>query len=290
MKLASTTAEYAELRQALTAGGQRRVVFVPTMGALHDGHRSLLRLARSLGDIVVVSIFVNPLQFGPDEDYARYPRPIEVDLRICKAEGVDAVFAPSVTELYPAGRQVTVSAGAIGTVLEGRARPGHLDGVLTVVLKLFNIVRPDVALFGQKDAQQLACIQRMVIDLNLPTEIVGVPIAREPDGLARSSRNVFLGATERQVAGALSTALQQAAGQPSVATARAAAYAVLDRAAENPSFQLDYATLVNPTNFSEVFDDYTGSALMVIAVRVGTTRLIDNASMSFAPVEAVADH
>ena len=166
--------------------------------------------------MVVVSIFVNPLQFGPGEDYARYPRPLEDDLRVCEADGVDIVFVPSVSDLYPAGRQVSVDAGTLGSVLEGHSRPGHFNGVLTVVLKLFNIIRPQVAIFGEKDAQQLACIQRMVTDLNIAIEIVGAPIVREPDGLALSSRNVFLTASERAVARSLSAALEKAATQSSV--------------------------------------------------------------------------
>ena len=168
MKIARSVAEYATLRSALEGSSAPRVAYVPTMGALHEGHRSLIKLANTRGDVVVVSIFVNPLQFGPGEDYARYPRPLEDDLQVCEADGVDIVLVPSVTELYPAGRQVTVDAGALGAVLEGHSRPGHFNGVLTVVLKLFNIIRPHVAVFGEKDAQQLACIQRMVIDLNLP--------------------------------------------------------------------------------------------------------------------------
>jgi pantoate--beta-alanine ligase len=250
---------------------------------LHDGHRSLIKLAKTRGDVVVVSIFVNPLQFGPGEDYARYPRPLEDDLRVCEADGVDIVLVPSVTELYPAGRQVTVDAGALGSVLEGHSRPGHFNGVLTVVLKLFNIIRPQIAVFGEKDAQQLACIQRMVIDLNLAVEIVGAPIVREPDGLALSSRNVFLSASERAVARSLSAALEKAATQGSVRSARAAAYEVLDRAEAEPCFELDYATIVNPSTFAEVPDDHVGLATFVVAARVGGTRLIDNTTINFAP-------
>ena len=259
------------------------VAYVPTMGALHEGHRSLIKLAKTRGDVVVVSIFVNPLQFGPGEDYARYPRPLEDDLQVCEADGVDIVLVPSVTELYPAGRQITVDAGALGSVLEGHFRPGHFNGVLTVVLKLFNIIRPQVAVFGEKDAQQLACIQRMVIDLNLAVEIVGGPIVREPDGLALSSRNVFLSASERAVARSLSAALEKAATQGSVRSARAAAYEVLDRAEAEPCFELDYATIVNPATFAEVPDDHVGLATFVVAARVGGTRLIDNTTINFAP-------
>jgi pantoate--beta-alanine ligase len=283
MKIAHSLAEYAALRSALDGATAPRVAYVPTMGALHEGHRSLIKSAKTRGDMIVVSIFVNPLQFGPNEDYARYPRPLEDDRQVCEADGVDIVLVPSVTELYPAGRQVTVDAGALGSVLEGHSRPGHFNGVLTVVLKLFNIIRPQVAVFGEKDAQQLACIQRMVIDFNLAVEIVGAPIVREPDGLALSSRNVFLSASERAVARSLSAALEKAATQGSVRSARAAAYEVLDRAEAEPCFELDYATIVNPATFTEVPDDHVGLAIFVVAARVGGTRLIDNTTINFTP-------
>jgi pantoate--beta-alanine ligase len=282
MKIAHRTAEYEALRSALDGPAAPRVAYVPTMGALHQGHCSLIKLARTHCDVVVVSIFVNPLQFGPGEDYARYPRPLEDDLQICEADGVDIVFVPSVSDLYPAGRQVTVDAGSLGSTLEGHSRPGHFNGVLTVVLKLFNIIRPHVAVFGEKDAQQLACIQRMVIDLNLAVEIVGAPIVREPDGLALSSRNIFLTASERGVARSLSAALEKAATQSSVPSARAAAYEVLDRAESEPCFELDYATIVNPSTFAEVPDDHVGIGIFVVAALVGGTRLIDNTTINFA--------
>jgi pantoate--beta-alanine ligase len=282
MKITNSTAEYSEFRATLQGAGGPQIAFVPTMGALHDGHRSLIKLARSRADVVVVSIFVNPLQFGPGEDYARYPRRLEDDLQVCEADGVDVVFVPSVRDLYPPGRQVTVAAGALGTVLEGRSRPGHFNGVLTVVLKLFNIIQPQIAIFGEKDAQQLACIRRMVSDLNIAIEIVAAPIVRESDGLALSSRNVFLTATERAVARSISAALEKAATQSSVPSARAAAYEVLDRAQAEPCFELDYATIVNPTTFAEVPDDHVGPATFVVAARVGGTRLIDNTIINFA--------
>jgi pantoate--beta-alanine ligase len=283
MKITKSVAEYAAFRHSLDRPAPRRLAFVPTMGALHEGHRSLIKLARSVGEVVAVSIFVNPLQFGPGEDYARYPRPLEDDLEVCEAEGVDVVLVPSVTDLYPPGRQVTLDAGALGSGLEGQSRPGHFNGVLTVVLKLFNIIRPQMAIFGEKDAQQLACIQRMVADLNIPVEIVAAPIVREPDGLAISSRNVFLTATERAVARSISAALEKAATQNSVPSARAAAYEVLDRAEAEPCFELDYATIVNATTFAEVPDDHVGPATFVVAARVGGTRLIDNMIINFAP-------
>ena len=283
MKITRSVAEYTKFRSTLDGPSSPRLAFVPTMGALHEGHRSLMTLARSLGDAVAVSIFVNPLQFGPSEDYARYPRPLDDDLEVCEAEGVDAVFVPSVSDLYPPGRQVTVDAGALGSVLEGRSRPGHFSGVLTVVLKLFNIIRPQIAILGQKDAQQLACVQRMVTDLNIGIEVVGGPTIREPDGLAISSRNIYLTATERPVALSISAALEKAATQSSVPAARVAAHEVLDRAEAEPCFELDYASIVNPTTFIEVPDDHVGPAIFVVAARVGETRLIDNTIINFAP-------
>jgi pantoate--beta-alanine ligase len=279
MIVATSLAEYASYRTKLRA--KSTLGLVPTMGALHEGHRSLIRIARRRADQVAVSIFVNPLQFGPSEDYARYPRPIEADLAVCEAEGVDVVFRPTVNQLYPPGHQVSVSAGPLGEIFEGAARPGHFDGVLTVVLKLFNLTRPDLAIFGQKDAQQLACIQRMVLDLNLGVEIVAAPIIREPDGLATSSRNVYLSPAQRSLALSLSTALEKAATQTTVPAARAAAYETLDRAADDPAFVLDYAAIVQPDTFAEVPDDYSGAALFVVAAKIGRTRLIDNAALTF---------
>lgn len=281
MIVAHTLADFAEARRGLDEAGCRQVVFVATMGALHAGHRTLIQSAHRRGDAVVISIFVNPLQFGPGEDYARYPRPLEDDLAVCRAEGVDLVLVPTVTDLYPSGRQVSVSAGPIGTVLEGASRPGHFDGVLTVVLKLFNLVRPQVSLFGQKDAQQLACVQRMVLDLNLDIEVIGEPTVREQDGLALSSRNVFLTPAERSLATSLSTALEKAATQDTVATARTAAYEVLDRVQFEPAFELDYAAMVSPATFTDVPDDHAGAVLMVLAAHVGSTRLIDNGLLQF---------
>jgi pantoate--beta-alanine ligase len=279
MKVTGSLAEYA----ALSTGHRVSppVALVPTMGALHEGHRSLIRLARARSELVVVSIFVNPLQFGAGEDFARYPRPLADDLAVCEAEGVDVVLAPEASDLYAADRQVTVSAGALGSVLEGASRPGHFDGVLTVVLKLFHIVDPALAVFGQKDAQQLACIQRMVTDLDLDIEVLGAPIVRDEDGLALSSRNVYLSPAERVLARSLSAALEKAGTQSSAPAARAAAYEVLDRAADDPAFALDYATLVHPRTFAEVADDHTGTAIFVVAARVGQTRLIDNATLTF---------
>ncbi|GGT34630.1 pantoate--beta-alanine ligase [Nonomuraea spiralis] len=263
------------------ARGTGTVALVPTMGALHDGHRSLIRAARARADQVVVSIFVNPLQFAPNEDFSRYPRTFDADLEVCRAEGAGVVFAPSAVDMYRPDRQVSVCSGEMGTIVEGASRPGHFDGVLTVVLKLFNLVHPDLAIFGQKDAQQLAVIRRMVADLDLPIEIVGAPTVREPDGLALSSRNRYLSAGERTVALALSRALRAGAAELTPSAIRATARAVLDAA--GPDLDLDYLALVDPATFKEVGDSYAGSAVLAVAARVGTTRLIDNVVLSLRP-------
>lgn len=258
----------------IKARGGGTLALVPTMGALHEGHRSLIRLARDRADQVVVSVFVNPLQFGPGEDYSRYPRTFDADLAACREEGVDVVFAPAAGDMYLPDRQVSVCAGEMGRIVEGASRPGHFDGMLTVVLKLFNLVRPDVAVFGQKDAQQLSMIRRMVADLDVPVEVVGAPTVREPDGLALSSRNRYLSAGERRVALALSRALRAGAGEPTPARVRAAASKVLAEAP--PELELDYLVLVDPATFTEVSDPYEGEAVLAVAAKVGATRLIDN--------------
>ena len=254
----------ARTRQELEAGRKvlrGRVAVVMTMGALHEGHARLLREARERADSVIVTIFVNPLQFGAGEDLDHYPRTLEDDLELCRREGADLVWAPAPDEVYRGQALVTVSAGPLGHVLEGAARPGHFDGVLTVVLKLLHLVRPHVALFGQKDAQQLACIRAMVHDLDLPVDVVAVPTVREADGLAVSSRNRYLSPDERRTALALSRAL--ATG--SVAAGRA----VLDA---EPGLVLDHLERVQSTDFAV---DEDGD-LLVVAARIGTTRLIDN--------------
>ncbi|MEV0145519.1 MULTISPECIES: pantoate--beta-alanine ligase [unclassified Nonomuraea] len=259
------------------------VALVPTMGALHAGHRSLIREARVRADRVVVSIFVNPLQFGPNEDFSRYPRTFDADLEVCRAEGAAVVFAPSVESMYDPERQVGVSSGAMGEVVEGASRPGHFDGMLTVVLKLFNLVQPDLAVFGQKDAQQLALIRRMVRDLDVPVEIVGAPTVREPDGLALSSRNRYLSAVERSSALALSRALRAGAAETTPSKVLAAARAVLDAAASE--LALDYVVLVDPATFTPVDESYTGEAVLAVAAKVGNTRLIDNLILTLHPLE-----
>jgi pantoate--beta-alanine ligase len=271
----------AEL-DAARAGRFGETAVVMTMGALHDGHLALIQAARQSAKTVIVTIFVNPLQFGPNEDYGRYPRTLETDLKLCEAADVDVVFAPSAEEVYPGGApQVTVHPGPMGEVLEGASRPGHFAGMLTVVNKLLHLTGPDLAFFGQKDAQQLALIRRMATDFNLPVEIAGVRTVREPDGLALSSRNRYLSAAERQTALALSRALAEGATRPTAAAVRAAARAVLDEAAHaDPPLALDYLALVDPGNFSEVPDDYRGGAVLAVAARVGTTRLIDNVPLT----------
>jgi pantoate--beta-alanine ligase len=281
MIVAHTRAELKAARAKLNSP----VVFVPTMGALHEGHRALLRKARELagsGGAVAVSIFVNPLQFGPGEDLDRYPRTLPEDLEVCAAAHVDLVFAPSAREMYPEDQVVTVDPGPAGEILEGEFRPGFFRGVLTVVLKLFSLVRPDAAVFGEKDAQQLAMVRRMVSDFALGIEIESVPTVRTRDGLAASSRNKYLSAPERAVAPVLHDAL--AAGAASAAAGpRAvldAAWGVLNEAGSAVS--VDYVELVEWGTFRPVRDDdYRGAAVLALAARVGATRLIDNVAVRF---------
>jgi pantoate--beta-alanine ligase len=267
-------------RQNVAAtGGDATVVLVPTMGALHEGHRALVRRAVDLGGIVVVSIFVNPLQFGPNEDLDTYPRTLAADVAVLAEEGASVVFAPHAREMYPDGASSTrVTAGAVGGLYEGAARPGHFDGMLTVVAKLFNIVEPDVAVFGQKDAQQVFLVQRMLADLNLRTRIDVVPTVRESSGLALSSRNKNLDQPAREAARALSLGLDKAAAAApgGVPAAIVAAHAVIGAA---PLVKLDYLVVVHPQTFLPVGDDYHGQARMLVAAVVGSTRLIDNISL-----------
>ena len=273
--VARTRTELAVARAMLG----RTVALVPTMGALHEGHRSLLRRAREVADETVVSIFVNPLQFAAGEDLDRYPRALEADLAMCAEEGVALAFVPSRAEMYPREPVVRVVAGAMGQRLEGASRAGHFDGVLTVVAKLFGLVRPDVAVFGRKDAQQLALIRAMVADLDLPVRIEGAPLIRDADGLALSSRNAYLTASQRVAALALRRALL--AGAAAAGSGRApsaivaAALAVLDR---ESGVETDYVALVDPDTF-EALDDRAHAArqaVLAVAARVGSTRLIDN--------------
>jgi pantoate--beta-alanine ligase len=280
MKVVHTIHELEQVRAQL---GDVQIGLVPTMGALHPGHMSLVHLARKVCDVVVVSIFVNPLQFGPEEDYARYPRPLQHDLDICQQAGVEIVFNPGVTDLFPAQRQVSVQAGPLGSVFEGSARPGHFDGMLTVVLKLLNLVQPTISIFGRKDAQQLASVKRMALDLNVDVEIVQAPIIREPDGLAMSSRNQYLSPPDRQSATALWRALEAASVRETATAAKRAATQILDQAAAaNPNFVLDYAEVVDPDTFAVLDDEDSGPALLVAAATISSTRLIDNVDLTLA--------
>jgi len=270
--VARTRAELAAARSALAG----RVAVVMTMGALHEGHASLVRRARAEADAVIVTIFLNPLQFGRNEDLAKYPRTFDADLELCTGEGVDVVFAPGPDVVYPDGDPaVRVSAGRLGDVLEGKSRPGHFDGVLTVVGKLLHLTRPDRAYFGQKDAQQLLLIRRMVRDLDFACEVVAVPTVREPDGLAMSSRNAYLTALDREVALILPRALR--AGRAHAAEgASGARRAARDVLVTEPLCRVDYLVLVHPATLDDVPEWYRGEALLAVAARVGTTRLIDN--------------
>ncbi|MBG6238899.1 pantoate--beta-alanine ligase [Mycetocola sp. CAN_C7] len=268
----------AEARREAIANGiaEPRVVLVPTMGALHDGHLALVDRAAELGDIVVVSIFVNPLQFGPKEDLSSYPRTLESDVARLADRGVTLVFSPSGDDMYPDGDvSVRVRAGDIGTRYEGRTRPGHFDGVLTVVAKLFHILRPDAAVFGEKDGQQLFLVQRMARDLSFDVEVHGVETVRADDGLALSSRNVYLDDAERRSARVLPAALDAAAaaGDRGIDAVVAAAQSVI---VGEPRVELDYLAVVDPATFLPVDGDHHGKAVVLIAARVGTTRLIDN--------------
>ena len=270
--LARTRPELAAARAALPG----TVAVVMTMGALHPGHVELIRQARKLAQHVIVTIFLNPLQFGPNEDLAKYPRTFDADLELCTAESVDLVFHPSPDVMYPDGDpRVRVTPGELGNRLEGASRPGHFDGVLTVVAKLFHLTRPDFALFGQKDAQQLLLIRQMARDLDFDVEVVAVPTVREPDQLALSSRNMYLTELDREAALALSKALAagQAACPEGPSAVRRAAREVLVR---EPLCLVDYLVLVHPETLDDVPEWYRGNALLAVAARVGRTRLIDN--------------
>lgn len=254
------------------------VALVPTMGALHEGHLALVRRAREIADVVVVSIFINPLQFGPGEDLDRYPRDLDADVAALSALGVDLVFAPHGDEMYPRGAEggTTVHAGPIGARYEGASRPGHFDGMLTVVAKLFGIALPDVALFGQKDAQQVFLVSRMVADLDLPVRIETVPTVREPDGLARSSRNRYLDAEQRRSALLLVESLRAADAAASQGPSELLAEGVA-AFGDHDGVSLDYFVVVDPDTFLPVAENFRGRAIVLVAARVGTTRLIDNA-------------
>jgi pantoate--beta-alanine ligase len=275
LNLYSSPAEVSRVTRALRHVG-RRIMLVPTMGALHDGHLALVREAKKVpGSVVVASIFVNPLQFGPTEDLDAYPRTLDTDLEMLRAEGVDIAFAPTAAAMYPAGQRTTVHPGPLGAQLEGEARPTHFAGMLTVVLKLLQIVGPDRAFFGEKDYQQLVLVRQMIDDLNVDVRIVGVPIVREHDGLALSSRNRYLDPVERERAGALSAALLAGcyAGSAGPAAAVAAARAVLD---ETPGIDVAYLEVRDPWLGPP---PPRGTGRLLVAARVGTTRLLDNVAV-----------
>ena len=279
-----TRAELGMARRELTGV----VGVVMTMGALHEGHAALVREAHRACDAVIVTIFLNPLQFGPSEDLARYPRTFDADLALCTREGVDLVFAPGPDVVYPDGDPgVRVSAGRLGDVLEGQSRRGHFDGVLTVVAKLLHLTRPATAYFGQKDAQQLLLIRRMVRDLDFGCEVIAVPTVREPDGLAMSSRNMDLGPLDREVALTLVRALRagEAAASEGASAVRRAARAIL---VAEPLVLVDYLVLVHPESLADVPEWYRGPAMLAVAAKVGRTRLIDNALISVGQADAAA--
>jgi pantoate--beta-alanine ligase len=275
-----TTTTISATREAIARARDsgKTIAFVPTMGFLHEGHLSLIDAARDDGaDFIVVSIFVNPKQFGPNEDFARYPRDEDRDRELLAGKNVDLLFLPSVGIMYPPGSQTTVSAGAVAMPLEGERRPGHFDGVATVVLKLFNIVQPDVAVFGRKDAQQCAVIDRMVRDLDVPVRLLFAETAREHDGLALSSRNSYLSPDERKLAPALHRALRE--GEEAITHDIRDVSAIETRMRrvieERPGIEVDYLAVVDPETFLPPAD-LRRDILLVGAVRIGRTRLIDN--------------
>jgi pantoate--beta-alanine ligase len=274
-----TVERIADLRRALAARRREgaRVAFVPTMGFLHEGHLRLVDEARRRADVTVMSIFVNPLQFGPQEDFARYPRDTAGDAAKASARGVDLLFSPTVEEMYRDERRVDVVPRALADQWEGAVRPGHFGGVLTVVAKLFNIVQPDVAVFGQKDIQQATLVRAMVEDLDFPLELIVAPTVREPDGLAMSSRNSYLDDGQHRQALALSRALRSIAdgyarGERRAAELQAAGERVL---AAEPGIRVDYLALVDPSHLRRVTEAAPGT-IAIVAARVGATRLIDN--------------
>ena len=278
MKVITSALDMQQAALALRAQG-KRIGFVPTMGNLHAGHLALVRLAKKHAEVVVVSIFVNPAQFGPNEDFAAYPRTFEADRDLCEQEGVDIVFHPDVPEMYPAGVSVSVVENSLSRTLCGASRPGHFDGVCTVVAKLFNLVQPHVAVFGEKDGQQLRIIRRMVRDLRFPVEIVPGPTVREPDGLALSSRNQYLTPEQRPQAACLRRALDEgerlfAAGERDPRKLVAAMRAIVDRA---PAARVDYIEIVDDETLQPLAGPIVRPALAALAVRVGKPRLIDNA-------------
>jgi pantoate--beta-alanine ligase len=276
MRICDTIEDMRAACRAARRGG-KRLGFVPTMGALHEGHLSLVRAARASCDAVAASIFVNPMQFGPNEDLAKYPRSFERDRELLEKEGAELLFAPSVEEMYPAGAVTWVMVEGLSSKLDGRSRPGHFRGVTTVVAKLFHIVEPDAAFFGQKDAAQVAIVRRMVRDLNLPVEIVACPIVREPDGLAMSSRNAYLDPQQRKQALVLHRGLLQVKKSWEEGEREAGKLLTVgrDELSAEKSVRLDYLEIVDPDSLDPV-ENTAGGALVAVAAFVGMTRLIDN--------------
>lgn len=289
-KVLTTIAEFRDCCEAARRAGAS-VGVVPTMGYLHEGHRSLMAAARADCDFVVVTIFVNPLQFGPNEDLARYPRDLNADLIACGAEGVDAVFAPDVAELYPTYPPVTtVRVSGLTDGLCGASRPGHFDGVTTIVAKLFSIVGPATAYFGCKDAQQLAVVRRMTTDLALPVNVVGCPLVREADGLAKSSRNAYLSESDRSAALAISRGLRAVAnailaGERDATVIRAE---VVNPIVAEPGLRLDYAEVCDAATIAPI-DRIEADTLIAVAAFCGSTRLIDNVSIAFDGAKVTVD-
>lgn len=284
MQIIKTIHEMQELSERVRLSG-KRVGVVPTMGYLHAGHISLIETARGISDVVITTIFVNPTQFGPGEDFERYPRDFERDRRLAIRAGSDVLFCPDVREMYPEGYATYVEVENISKVLEGKFRPTHFRGVTTVVMKLLNITKPHVAVFGQKDAQQAFIVRKMVQELNLDVAIHVAPIVREPDGLAMSSRNVYLSPTERANATVLYQSLQLAeqriqAGERSVEQLRSE---MLSLIAGSSSTQVDYVAFVRPDTFQEIEQIEPPSVLALLAVRFGSTRLIDNMLINVQP-------
>jgi len=276
MKICTTIQEMRSVSRAAQSAGHR-LGLVPTMGALHEGHLSLVRAAQTHSNVVAVSIFVNPLQFGPNEDFSQYPRTFDRDREFLEKEGVDLIFAPSAAEMYPNGAVTYVNVEGLSDRLDGKSRPGHFRGVMTVVAKLFHIIAPDVAFFGQKDAAQIAVIRRMVRDLDMAVEIVACPIVREPDGLAMSSRNAYLNREQREQALVLHRALVEVEERFNQGERNAPS--LIETGAnvlrQEPTVRADYLELVNPDTL-EPAATVTQDALVAIAAYLGTTRLIDN--------------
>jgi len=280
MKIIKSVREMQAFSEACRRQG-RTIAFVPTMGYLHQGHAHLMQEGRKLGDVLIVSIFVNPTQFGPGEDFEKYPRDWDRDEQLCAAAGVDVIFAPAAEEMYPGGYQTSITVSQVSQNLCGISRPTHFQGVATVVAKLFNCTKPHVALFGEKDFQQLAVIQRMVKDLNMNIQIIGVSTVREQDGLAMSSRNTYLSADERRSALSLSRALVRARElfQQDERSARVLIETVREIIDQQQCAEIDYIKVCDIETLQDI-DVITGPAVMVLAVKIGRARLIDNIKLT----------